>query len=278
MANLDQIIDFTKTFQDIELATAIGQLKNNPTQLQQFLQDQQDKVFKNVTKQKESTFEKVYGDLNRASQAQNAVVMYNESNKELAKLNKKMYDSQHDSVKSLIDDKNLSRRKYEMNEWSVNDKKDTLFIFSMLFIILSGLILITVLWRLGIISKTLWVALVAPLIIIFVLTVINRTQYTNIFRDKRYWNRKVFEGKYGKIPVPNVCPGSLSSMESSIEGEFSTLESSIEGDITSAEQSITSGIQSAKQYVSSTTQSVEKDISSTTQSAEKDISNIASYF
>jgi ABC-type multidrug transport system fused ATPase/permease subunit len=267
MANLDQIIDFTKTFQDIELATAIGQLKNNPTQLQQFLQDQQDKVFKNVTKQKESTFEKVYGDLNRASQAQNAVMMYNESNTELAKLNKKIYDNQRDSVKSLIDDKNLSKRKYEMNEWSVNDKKDTLFVFSMLFIILSGLIFITVLWRLGIISKSLWVALVAPLILVLVLTVINRTQYTNIFRDKRYWNRKVFEGKYGKIPVPNICPGSLSSMEANIEGEFSNIKSGIEAGITSTEKDITSGIDSAKQT-----------ISNVTQSAEKDMSNIASYF
>ena len=37
MANLDQVIDYTKLFQDVELATAVGQLKQNPAQLQQFL-------------------------------------------------------------------------------------------------------------------------------------------------------------------------------------------------------------------------------------------------
>ena len=45
MANLDQVIDYTKLFQDVELATAIGQLKQNPAQLQQFLQGQQGKVY-----------------------------------------------------------------------------------------------------------------------------------------------------------------------------------------------------------------------------------------
>ena len=38
MSNLNQIIDYTKLFQDVELATAVGQLKQNPAQLQQFLQ------------------------------------------------------------------------------------------------------------------------------------------------------------------------------------------------------------------------------------------------
>ncbi len=43
MANLDQVIDYTKLFQDVELATAIGQLKQNPAQLQQFLQANREK-------------------------------------------------------------------------------------------------------------------------------------------------------------------------------------------------------------------------------------------
>ena len=48
MSNLNQIIDYTKTFQDVELATAIGELKKDPTKLQQFLQDQQSKVYNDI--------------------------------------------------------------------------------------------------------------------------------------------------------------------------------------------------------------------------------------
>ena len=86
MANLDQFIDYTKLFQDVELATAVGQLKQNPAQLQQFLQDQQGKVYTDIIKQKDSTFQKVYGDLTRATDSQEAILMLDKRNKELAQI------------------------------------------------------------------------------------------------------------------------------------------------------------------------------------------------
>jgi hypothetical protein len=251
MASLDQIIDYTKTFQDVELATAIGQLKKDPSQLQQFLQGQQNKVFKDVTKQKDTTFDKVYGDLNRASQAQESILMYNKRNQELADINKTIYTNQKNSANAVLDDKNLAGRKQEMNEWTVNNKKDTLFVFSMLFIMLSGLLLVTVLWRMGMISSVLWVALSAPMIIIFILTVVNRSQYTDIFRNKRYWNRRIFEGKYGKIPIP-LCPGALTGLESDI----GSLESDIQVNIAAGAQNIASATQSAAQGISSAAQNI----------------------
>ena len=214
MVNLDQIIDYTKTYQDIELATAIGQLKKNPTQLQLFLQNQQDNVYKDVTKQKDSTFDKVYGDLNRATKAQESIIMHNKRNKELAELNNKVYQKQKRAAEAVTDDKNIANRKYEMNEWTVNNKRETLFVFSMLFIILSSLILITVLQRMGIISTSLYVALSSLGLIIFILTVVYRSQFTDVYRDKRYWNRRTF-GKYGKVPVP-MCPDITNSIQSGI--------------------------------------------------------------
>ena len=32
--------------------------------------------------------------------------------------------------------------------------------------------------------------------------VIYRANFTNIWRNNRYWNRRNFGGKYGKIPAP----------------------------------------------------------------------------
>jgi hypothetical protein len=208
MSNLNQIIDYTRLFQDVELATAIGQLKQNPVQLQQFLQEQQTKVYNDVIKQKDTTFQKVYGDMDRASQTQEAVLMLDKRNKELADIHEQITNNQQTSANATTDDKNLANRKYEMNQWSINNKNDTLFVFSSLFITLSILILLTTLWRLYFISSTLWASLSTPVIIIFVLIVINRSQYTDIYRDKRYWNRRSFDGKYGKIPIP-LCPKAL---------------------------------------------------------------------
>jgi hypothetical protein len=120
-----------------------------------------------------------------------------------------------------------------MNEWSVGNKNDTLFIFSSLFIMLSGLLLITVLWRMSMLSSTLWVALGAPMIILFALIVINRAQYTNILRNKRYWNKQIFEGKYGKIPLP-LCPDVVDS----ISNAAGNIQSSVQMGITSAAQGL----------------------------------------
>jgi hypothetical protein len=251
MANLDQVIDYTQLFQDVELATAVGQLKQNPAQLQQFLQNQQGKIYSDVIKQKDSTFQKVYGDLNRASKAQEAVLMLDKRNQELANIQQQIYQNQEKSASAVTDDKNLAGRKYEMNQWSVGNKQDTLFVFSSLFILLSSLILLTVLWRMGLIGGGLCGGLAAPLIIIFVLIVIYRANFTNVWRDKRYWNRRTFEGKYGKIPVP-LCPGSLTGLEQGI----SSFESDVKGDVASAGKAISSAAQSVAQEVSSAAQSV----------------------
>jgi hypothetical protein len=209
MSSLDQVINYTKTFQDVELATAVGQLKQNPAQLQQFLQDQQGKVFGDIIRQKDSTFQKVYGDLSRATQAQEAIVTLDKRNQELADIQKQIYENQSNSATATTDDKNLAERKYEMNQWTLGNKNDTLFIYSMLFIALTFLVLITALWNMSILSSQLWVALAMLVIVIFVLVVVNRTSYTNIFRDKRYWNRNTFNKKYGKIPIP-LCPSGAS--------------------------------------------------------------------
>jgi hypothetical protein len=251
MTNLDQIIDYTQLFQDVELATAVGQLKQNPAELQQFLQGQQGKIYSDVIKQKDSTFQKVYGDLNRASKAQEAILMLDKRNQELANIQQQIYTNQKKSASAVTEDKNLAGRKYEMNQWSVGNKNDTLFVFSALFILLSALILLTVLWRMELIGGGLCGGLAAPLIIIFVMIVIYRANFTNVWRDKRFWNRRTFEGKYGKIPVP-LCPGSLTG----IEKGFSSLESDVQSGINSTEQGISSVSQTVAQDVASMAQNV----------------------
>jgi hypothetical protein len=262
MSNLNQIIDYTKAFQDVELATAVGQLKQNPSQLQQFLQQQQGKVYSDIIKQKDSTFQKVYGDLTRASKSQEAAITLDKRSKELAEIHQQIYNKEKGSATAILDDKNLAERKYEMNQWSIGNKNDTLFVFSMLFIILSTLILITTLWRMGLISGALCGSLWALLIVIYVITIIIRSQYTNVYRDKRYWNRNNFNNKYGKITVPQ-CPQQFIS---GLESEFQTIKSDIQSDVSSATQAVESEEQSISQDISSTAQNINKDITSTTKS------------
>ena len=101
-------------------------------------------------------------------------------------------------------DATTTKRIYEMNEWTVKNKEDTLFVLSSLFITLSALLLLTVLWRMGISAYT--VSIYAMLIIIiFVMILINRSQYTNNIRDKRYWHRENRPKDYGTLQL-SLCP------------------------------------------------------------------------
>ena len=208
--------------------------------LHSYIQTEQANVFKNITAQKDLKFEKVYGELTNSMTTE---IDKNQHNV-MSELNKNIYETQKQHSDLIIHDKDLSNRKYEMNEWTANNKRDTLFIFSMLFIMLSGLLFITGLWKLGLISTSIYVLLGIPMIIIFILTIVYRSQYTNIFRNKRYWNKKSFEGKYGKINIPMVCPGSMDAIADGVQSAYSSAGNTATALAASGAQSFASGAQS----------------------------------
>jgi hypothetical protein len=234
--NLERTIQNTQTLQDIELAEAMNRLKNDPAQLRTWLTTQQQRVFNEVTKQKEEAFDKVYGDFDRSTKVEESILMHNKRAKELSDMVQQIYENQETSAQSVVQDKELATRKKEMNEWSVGNKQDTLFVFSSLFIVLSGLLLLTGLWRMGMISSALWVAIGVPLLLIFLLILLRRWRYTEVLRNKRYWNKQIFEGKTQKINVPN-CPQLLdgvSDMGSRVQGAATDAVGAVTGAVTGA--------------------------------------------
>jgi hypothetical protein len=213
--SLDTLIANAQMAQDIELAQAITELQSNPTKLNAFLQQQQNNVYKKISKQKDDTFEKVYGDLKRSQKYQESLLKDNNTTSTLSSVYDDMYKNQQNELSSSMINNNTHKRKYEMNEWTVNNKKDTLFVMSALFIGLSIILLFTVLYKMNIISLSVWGFTFGLVLIIFVLIVINRAQYTNLHRNLRYWNKKQFGGQYGKIPIPSICPDPVESTPAS---------------------------------------------------------------
>jgi hypothetical protein len=197
--SLDSLIEYTKISQDAELASAFNVLKSDPVKLTQFIQDQQNAIYKQIMSQKETSFDKVYGDLGRSGKVQEATLMYGKRNGELKNVRDQVFMTQKEQADAILYDKQLSARKNEMNEWTFNNKRDTLFVFSSLFVMLCGFILITVLWRLGMISSYVWGFLGVPMVIIFVLILVRRSMYTDNLRNKRFWNKKIFEGKVKQV-------------------------------------------------------------------------------
>jgi hypothetical protein len=96
----------------------------------------------------------------------------------------------------------LATRQTEINEWTYDDKMDTLFVFQLIFL---GIIFITILfylYRIGIIGRGLIIYVSVVLGIVITLILISRAMHTNVSRDKRSWNRKNFDGDRSlKSPV-----------------------------------------------------------------------------
>ena len=205
-----QLTDPSTTVDNTELKAKIDTLKNDQNALKVFLNSEKDKLLQQIDDQKKITFDKVYGGLNDASQANLTIIALDQKNKQLNDIQQKVLGEQDKSAHHVTEDKNLAKRKYEMNEWSVQNKKETLFIYSMFLILLSGVVLLSALLNMGIISSYLFTMIVVPFIIIFLMVVIYRARLTSVYRDKRYWNRRTFDDKSGRLKIPTfaICPPS----------------------------------------------------------------------
>lgn len=245
MTSLDQAIQYTQLFQDIELSNALNNLKQNPQELQRFLQASQDKLYDAVTSQKDDTIQKVYGDLERASDAESSIYRYHQRNLDLNRLQEQVYASQKNSADAVSYDQDLAKRQYEINQWSGSNKRDTLFIYSQLFIVLCTAVIFAFAVMRGILSLFIVSILGLIVILIFVFTIVNRAQYTNFIRDNRYWNRRKFP-VYTPIPTPNICdsPITIDSIQKTATDWTKAAENQLKTTADSARNNIKSSLSS----------------------------------
>jgi hypothetical protein len=81
-------------------------------------------------------------------------------------------------------------RQSEINEWQAQNKLDTLFFMQILFLYFTLLVITLYLRQTGILPN-IGVYMIAGLGLLIVVGVLwNRASYTQISRDKRYWNRR----------------------------------------------------------------------------------------
>ena len=219
--SLSTDINNIELIQDNELAKAIQSMSKNGGQgLTAYLQEAQDKLYKGVTEQKENTMLKAYGDLERAASTNHSLFYYNQRNHDLNSIQENLYMAQKGDADAILNDRDLAKRQYEINQWTSGNGMDTLFIYKQLLIIVCTVIVLLFIWRQGIISNVMFFGVLFVLICIFVFTIVNRAQYTNFLRDKRFWNRRLFP-KYKGIPL-NVCGDKTFNPDELIESASDT--------------------------------------------------------
>lgn len=109
----------------------------------------------------------------------------------------------------------LASRQIEINEWSYNNKMDTLFVFQILFMAILFISILMGLKTMGMVGGPfVWYCLVIVILIV-VMIIINRSMYTNNYRDQRQWNKRHFNDDNKKdSPLGRGDPSYQSYLES----------------------------------------------------------------
>lgn len=106
----------------------------------------------------------------------------------------------------------LATRQTEINEWSYNNKMDTLFVFQLLFI---SIIIISILMMFsyqGTIGRPFVIYTIIVLVIINIIVIVNRSMYTNKIRDKKQWGKVIFDSDSKMISPKGKDPAYIAKL------------------------------------------------------------------
>ncbi len=201
---LEKNIQDVVRLQDVQLANAMNTLRADPTKLNQFITDRKSELYNTVTKEHSDNFQKVFGDLTRASNTTKNILYYHVRNKDLDSLQQDVYENARGSADAAMMNSQNAKRQVEMNDWSAENKRDTLFVLQLTFIVLTITAPLLYVQRMGLLPSSIFYGIIGLLVVAVILTIVVRAQYTSKTRDQRFWNRRRFAGMGGP-PVTPTC-------------------------------------------------------------------------
>jgi hypothetical protein len=238
----NQMLDVLN-LQDTELANAMSELSSDPAKLNTFIRQRKSDVYNAVTKEHSDSFKKVYGDFTRASDGTSNILSYHTRNKDLDKTQEAVLDKATLDANAISFDSQNAKRQFEMNEWTANNKLDTLFFFQLLLITLTLMAPLLYMSKIGLIPSTVYYGVSVLIGIAVVLTLLVRAQYTMSTRDTRYWNRRKF-AQMGGPPTTITCDA-LTGLGDEAIAAYASVQSGAQGAITGAIRGAASGLSSA---------------------------------
>lgn len=104
----------------------------------------------------------------------------------------------------------LANRQIEINEWTYENKMETVFVFQLLFIALLITTIVMALKRMGYFGGAFAWYVVGLIVLVMAIIIFNRANYTNKYRDRRFWNRRRF-------PQDNAAPSPVARGDASYQ-------------------------------------------------------------
>jgi hypothetical protein len=134
MGNLQSVTDLTRLVQDVQYTTALRGMTE--TEKQNYFDTQKQELLGDILKDREGTFQKTFVDANRNNSIQHSLFFYQQRNRDLQNMGDILKNQNESAIGTTKFNNQLATRQYEINEWTYNNKLDTLFVFQILFVTL----------------------------------------------------------------------------------------------------------------------------------------------
>lgn len=189
--------------QDLERLQFASDLRKNPADYQNYVDQRVDALTGEVFNRKRTAFQKAQIDMGRYMDMDHNVNFYKMRNGDVQRLAQAM-DANNQSVKDKLEtDLELSKRQFEINEWQNQNKLETLFFLQVFFIGALAMAIIIFLQKTAAITGSMAALLTVLLLGIVVVIGVYRYYYTRRIRDNHLWSRRYF----GTAKAPNNCKG-----------------------------------------------------------------------
>jgi hypothetical protein len=202
--SLENTIRDVLSLQDVELANAMSALKQDPAKLADFVRQRKGELYQTVSSEHSDSFSKVHGDLIRSGDTIKNIAFYHVRNKDLDLTQQAIFEKAKAEADAVTFDSQIAKRQFEINEWTVGNKRDTLFVLQLMLIGLTLIAPLVYLRRIGAIPTSTLTVITFLILLAIALTFAVRYQYTDRSRDLRFWNRRRF-AQMGGPPTPPTC-------------------------------------------------------------------------
>ena len=191
-------------YQDLERMKFAQDLRKNPADYSAYVNTRVDQMTDEIFNRKRVAFQKAQIDLGRYMDMDHNANFYKSRSADVDRLTDQIGANNKRIETELIHDKDLSKRQFEINEWSNYNKLETLFFLQVFFLSALVMAIILYLQKSSIIASGMAALLTSVLIGIIVIVGVYRYYYTNRTRDTRLWHRRTFDTAK-PAPAPAKC-------------------------------------------------------------------------
>ncbi len=191
-------------YQDLERMRFSQDLRKNPEDYAEYVNTRVDELSKEIFDKKRVAFQKAHIDLGRYMDMDHNANFYKARAGDVDNLTSQIAGNNERIKNELIRDKDITKRQFEINEWSNYNKLETLFFLQLFFISTLVLAIIIYFHKTGVLNNALAALLTGILLTVIVIVGIYRSYYTRRTRDTRLWHRRYF-GKTEPAKNPLRC-------------------------------------------------------------------------